>query len=203
VEGVRNFGSVGSATLRLYGRQIDDIIDYVPIGLDGESPGNLDHATLYGVELRSTLNLDKFGGRGVRVDVEAQLQDSQVEDPLTGEQRQISDSLLRAGSLAVRHDIPKSDWAWGAGASYQFNALNYRLTEVGRFWEGPVWGNLYVEHKNVAGLTVRAGMNNVFAADSMWDRTVYAGRRTDPVSFIEERHRQIGPIFTFAVRGKF
>jgi outer membrane receptor for ferrienterochelin and colicins len=46
-------------------------------------------------------------------------------------------------------------------------------------------------------------MNNVFAADSMWDRTVYTGRRTGPVDFIEERHRQIGPIYSFQVRGKF
>jgi hypothetical protein len=50
---------------------------------------------------------------------------------------------------------------------------------------------------------VRAGFANLLAADSMWDRTVYAGRRTDQVEFIEERNRQIGPIFTFAVRGKF
>ena len=41
VEGVHNFGAVGSTTLRLYGRLIDDIIDYVPIGETGQSPGNL------------------------------------------------------------------------------------------------------------------------------------------------------------------
>jgi hypothetical protein len=50
---------------------------------------------------------------------------------------------------------------------------------------------------------VRATISNLFAADSMWDRTVHAGRRTDPVDYIEERDRQIGPIFSFAVRGKF
>lgn len=203
MEGVRTLGTLGSTTLRVYGRLIDDIIDYVPIGLSGESPGNLDHATVYGLESRSTLNLDDFGWRGARLDAEVQLQDSEVEDPLTGEQRQISNSLLRAGSLALRHDVPKSDWAWGAGASYQINALNYRLTEVGRQWEGPVWGDLYLEHKNVYGLTVRAGVYNALAADSMWDRTVHAGRRTDPVAFVEERDRQIGPIFSFQVRGKF
>jgi outer membrane receptor for ferrienterochelin and colicins len=203
VEGTRNLGTLGSTTLRLYGRLIDDIIDYVPIGETGQSPGNLDSATVYGIESRSTFNLDRFGAKGVRLDVQGQLQDSAVDDPLAGEERHISNSLLRFGNLAVRHDIPKSDWAWGAGASYQYNALSYRLTEVGRFWEGPVWGNLYVEHKNVYGLTVRAGMNNLFAADSMWDRTVYAGRRTGSVDFVEERHRQIGPIFAFQIRGKF
>jgi outer membrane receptor for ferrienterochelin and colicins len=203
VEGSRNLGAVGSTTLRLYGRLIDDIIDYVPIGATGESPGNLDRAVVYGIQSRSTFNLDRYGWTGGRVDTEVQLQDSEVEDPLTGEKRHISNSLLRWGSLALRHDVPRTDWAWGGGASYEYRALRYRLTEVGRFWEGPVWVNLYVEHKNVAGLTVRAGANNILGADSMWDRTVHAGRRTDPVDFVEDRHRQIGPIWTFSVRGKF
>jgi hypothetical protein len=203
VETVRNLGTLGSTTVRLYGRLIDDIIDYIPIGTSGESPGNLESATVYGIEWRGTFTLDSTGWRGARLDAEAQVQESEVEDPLTGEQRPISNSLLRYGSLAIRHDIPNTSWAWGTGASYQINALNYRLTEVGRFWEGPVWGNLYLEHKNVHGLTVRASMNNLFASDSMWDRTVHDGRRTDPVNFVEHRDRQIGPIFAFQVRGKF
>ncbi|HEX9982153.1 MAG TPA: TonB-dependent receptor plug domain-containing protein [Thermoanaerobaculia bacterium] len=203
IEGVRNLGTLGSTTLRLYGRLIDDIIDYVPIGATGQSPGNLDHATVYGFESRSTLNLDRFGWRGARLDVEGQMQTSEVEDPLTGEKREISDSLQSYASVALRHDLAGSDWAWGTAASYQINALSYRLTEVGRLWEGPVWGELYLEHKNVAGMSVRAGVYNLFAADSMWDRTVYTGRRTGPVDYVEHRDRQIGPIFSFQIRGKF
>jgi hypothetical protein len=37
----------------------------------------------------------------------------------------------------------------------------------------------------------------------MWDRTVYAGRRTGPIAFIEDRNRTIGPILSFQVRGRF
>ncbi|HEX2833222.1 MAG TPA: TonB-dependent receptor [Thermoanaerobaculia bacterium] len=203
IEAVRSLGTVGSTTLRLYGQQIDDIIDYVPIGTNGESPGNLDHAVVYGIHSRSTLNLDRFGWSGARLDAQFQWQDSKVEDPLTGEQRPISNSLQEFASIGLRHDIPKTDWAWGTDYSYQLNARNYRLTEVGRLWEGPVWGDVYIEHKNVAGLTVRAGVYNLVAADSMWDRTVHTGRRTDPVAFIEHRDRQIGPIFAFQIRGKF
>ena len=203
VEAVRNLGTLGSTTLRVYGRMIDDIIDYVPIGATGQAPGNLDQATLYGIVSRSTLNLDRFGWRGARLDTELQWQDSAVEDPLTGETRPISDSTQEYASLGLRHDIPNSDWAWGTDYSYYLAAKNYRLTEQGRLWEGPIWGDVYVEHKNVYGLTVRAGVYNLVAADSMWDRTVHDGRRTDPVAFIEHRDRQIGPIFSFQVRGKF
>jgi outer membrane receptor for ferrienterochelin and colicins len=203
VEGVRNLGRFGSTTLHVYAQQIDDIIDYIPIGTSGESPGNLDSATIYGIESRSTFELAPLGFTGARLDAHFGWQDSEVEDPLTGEQRPISNSLQEFFSLELRHDVPKSQWAWGAAASYQLNAKNYRLTEVGRQWEGPIWGDLYVEHKDVYGLTVRAGVYNLFAADSMWDRTVYEARRTGPVSFVEERDRQIGPIFSFAIRGKF
>lgn len=204
VEGVRNLGDLGNTTLRLYGRKIDDIIDYIPIGANGESPGNLDRASIYGVQSTSTFNLDKVHFRGARLDATLEYARSNVRDPLTGRQRPISNSLQELLDVALRHDIPKSDWAWGTGYSYQLNALDYRLTEVGRLWEGPVWGNIYIEHKNVRGLTVRAGVYNLLAADSMWDRTVYTGRRTgSSVAFIEQRDRQIGPIFSFAVRGKF
>lgn len=203
VEGVRSLGAYGRTTLRLYGQLIDDIIDYIPIGATGESPGNLDHATVYGIQSRSTFNLDALGWRGGRLDAHFIWQDSEVEDPLTGEQRPISNNLQEFFDLALRHDIPNTPWAWGSGYTYQLNAKNYRLTEVGRLWEGPVWGNVYIENKDVYGLTIRAGVYNLLAADSMWDRTVYTGRRTDPVQFIEERDRQIGPIFSFQVRGKF
>jgi outer membrane receptor for ferrienterochelin and colicins len=203
IETVRNLGAVGSATVRLYGRLIDDIIDYVPIGATGESPGNLDRASLYGIETRGTFNLDRFRLSGVRLDASLQWQGSDVEDPLTGEHRPISNSLQEGASISLRHDVPRTNWAWGTDYEYYLNAKNYRLTETGRLWEGPIWGDVYIEHKNVHGLTVRAGVYNLVAADSMWDRTVHDGRRTDPVAFIEHRDRQIGPIFSFQVRGKF
>lgn len=202
-EWTRALGTTGSVQVRLYGHLIDDIIDYVPIGASGQAPGNLDHAVVYGVETVGTLNLDRAGWNGARVDLTAQLQESEVEDPLTGETRHISGSLLRKGNLSLRHDVPQTSWAWGGGASYQYSALSYRLTEVGRMWEGPIWLQLYLENKDVRGLTVRAQVGNILGADSMWDRTIHAGRRTDPIAFVEERDRRIGPIFSFRVGGKF
>jgi outer membrane receptor for ferrienterochelin and colicins len=203
IEGVHNLGPRGSTTLRLYGRLIDDIIDYVPIGASGQAPGNLDEATVYGVESITTLNLDAFGWKGARVDGSLQLEESEVTDPLTGESRPISNNLMRAAGVSLRHDVPRTNFAWGTGASYSYYAKDYRLTEQGRFWEGPVWGEVFLEHKNIFGLTVRGGVYNLLGADSMWDRTVYTGRRTDPVAFVEHRDRVIGPIYSFSVRGKF
>jgi outer membrane receptor for ferrienterochelin and colicins len=203
LEATRNLGRYGTTTLRLYGRLYDDIVDTIPIGLSGESRGNIDHATAYGAEWKTTFNFDPMGWRGAKLDTRIQVQRTQVEDPLTGESRPISGNLLHFFDFTLRHDIPDSDWAWGGSANYQLYAKDYRLTEVGRLWEGPVWASLYVENKDVMGLTVRATINNIFAATSMWDRTVYVGRRTGPIQQIEHRDRLIGPIFSLQIRGKF
>jgi outer membrane receptor for ferrienterochelin and colicins len=203
LELVRNLGAWGTTTLRPYFHWIEDIVDTIPIGATGESPGNIDSAIRYGVEWKSTINFDPAGWRGAKLDARFQVQETQVDDPLTGEPRRISNSLMRLAELGLRHDVPQTDWAWGTGLTYAFYARDYRLTEVGRLWEGPVWAYLYLEHKDVFGLTVRATMNNILGADSLWDRTVFVARRTGPIAFLEDRDRVIGPIFSFQIRGRF
>lgn len=202
-EVVRTHGDWGNSTLRLYGARIEDIVDIVPIGATGESIGNLDEAVRYGVEFRATTNLDPLGIRGMKLDSRFILQRSQVEDPLFHEDREISSSLKRLASFNLRHDIPETDWAWGAGLSHQKNAQTYRLTELSRQFEIPIFGSLFLEHKDFYGLTVRASAANVFAGESYQYRQVHAGRRTDPIAFFERRDRTIGPIFSLDIRGKF
>jgi hypothetical protein len=203
VEAVRDLGTWGTTSLRVYAQRIDDIVDTIPIGADGESPGNIDRATRNGFEWKGTFNLDPLGWAGAKIDTRLQHERSRVRDPLTGEQRPISNNLRDLAGLTLRDDIPGTDWAWGLDISYSFNARDYRLTEVGRQWEGPVWGSLYVERKDFHGLTLRASADNVFSSRSMWDRTVYVHRRTGPVDYIEDRDRRIGPIVSFAVSGTF
>ena len=193
----------GSATLRLTAESIEDIIDTIPIGPTGESLGNLDSAFRYRVNLKSTINFDPLGWEGAKLDATLQYQNSEVRDPLTGQMRAISGNSQYNAFFSLRWDIPDTDWAVGGGWEYFDNYYSYRLTEVGRQWEGPVWANIFVEHKDIFGLVGRIQINNLFDADSTWNRTVYAGRRTDPISFIEYRNRPIGHIFSFTISGTF
>ena len=203
VEAIRDLGDWGSTSVRAYAQRIDDIVDTVPIGATGESPGNIDNARVHGIDWKSTLRLDPLGWTGARLDTHVQFQRSSVRDPLTGEERPISNYLQELAEVSLRHDIPATDWAWGGSLSYVFAARDYRLTEVGRLWEGPVWDSWYVEHKDLAGMTVRAAVTNLIGARSMWQRTVYVDRRDGPVDYYEDRDRRIGPIFEFTVSGTF
>lgn len=203
VETTRRLGAHGTTSLRLYAHRIDDIVDTIPIGPTGESPGNIDRATRHGLEWKGTVTLDPLGWRGARLDTRFQVQDTSVRDPLTGEPRRISNSLVRFAQVSLRHDVPTTPWAWGGSVNHDVAARDMRLTEDGRQWEGPVWGSLFVEHKDVHGLTVRATAGNLFGARSYWDRTVYVDRRGGPVAFREDRDRRIGPILSLSVSGRF
>lgn len=203
LETTRKFGDWGNTTLRLYYQQIDEIVDIVPIGTDGESIGNLDEATVYGFEWKASMELKKIGWEGAKIDLLWQMQRSRVEDPLTGETRPISNYLAEGAEISLRHDIPDTQWAWGGDVSYWFSEKDYRLTEVGRFWEGPYWGGLYVEYKDWHGMTVRLSGSNLLDARSKWNRTVYVDRRDGPVDFTQETDRLIGPIWQLSLSGKF
>ena len=204
VEANRKLGAWGNTSLRLYAQRIDDIVDTIPIGDTGQSPGNIDEARRYGLEWKATVNMDPAGWRGAKFTALLRHEESSVRDPLTGEDRPISNNLQDGAELALRHDIPDTNWAWGGDLSYYFHARDYRLTEVGRLWEGPVWGGLFIERKNLwGGLTVRFDAANLTDATSMWQRTVYVDRRTGPVDFFQDRDRKIGPIYVFTISGKF
>lgn len=203
LEAARDLGAWGDTSLRLYSQRIDDIVDIIPIGETGESPGNIDRATLYGLEWKGTFELQPLGWRGAKVNTRLQWQESRLRDPLTGQTRPISNTLKDLAVIGLRNDIPDTSWAWGGELSYEFSSRDYRLTEVGRFWEGPVWDYVFVERKNLGNLTVRFGVTNLIGARSMWDRTVYVDRRTGPVDFHEVRDRRIGPIFALTFSGTF
>lgn len=203
VEAVRRMGAWGQTTLRAYAHLVEDIVDIIPIGATGEGVGNIDSARRFGVDWRTTFNFDPIGWRGARLDLRFLLQHTEVEDPLLHVIRPISNTTQNFFEGIFRYDIPDSDWAVGGAASFQEAAWNYRLTELGYQTEGPVFASVYVENKDVFGLTVRATAGNVLDARSTWDRLVYVGRRDGPLDFIERRDRLIGPIFSFQIRGRF
>lgn len=200
----KKFGAWGSTKLILIYRDVEDRVDVIPIGTDGEAVGNIAKAKAGAIDWTATINLDPAGIKGMKLEPRMLLQKSSLRDPFTGEKRQWNGFTDTVISLGLRHDIPASDWAWGGDVEYSHYQPNYRRTQVDKVWEGPVWASVFVEHKDVLGLTVRASVRNIANARSKRDRTAYTGVRGEsPVSFVEERDRLIGPIFSFSVRGKF
>lgn len=200
----KDLGKWGSTNLRIFNRHFEDYVDLVPLPGGGEGRGNIDKLHRYGLEWTSTFKLDPLGFTGAKIDSNVILQHSSLIDPLTGEKRQMDRLGYRVIEVNLRHDVPRSDWAWGVGFEHVAVTQYHRLNEVGRESEGPIFDFYFVEHKDVLGMTVRLDVINLFDARHDLYRTVYTGRRDNsPVAFIEDQSRLIGPIFRLGVKGNF
>lgn len=203
-EAGRELGTWGRTRLKTYVHQIEDIIDVIPIGADGQGIGNLPRASRVGAVSTSTIQFEPIGWTGAKLDMTLGLERTRVRDPLTDEMRPISGTRDRWASFALRHDIPGTDLAWGASANHDHFARYYRLSEIFRMSEGPWWAGVYAEHKDALGLTVRASASNLLNARHLQEHVVYSGfRDTAPVSSIRRHDQLIGPVFNLRVTGTF
>ena len=200
----KSLGKWGSAEVRVQHGWLQDFIDFFPLPGGGEARGNIGDGKRTHVELNATLKGEPLGWNGAQLDIRAVKRWMSINDPFTGVDRVFSYDLNSLLDVDFRHDIPNSQWAWGS-ALYTDNRAPYsRRFEEGRDWEGPTFMNIFIEHKNVLGLTVNATYANLIGARNKFQRTVYDGDRPDsPVLFNENRNRRIGPIFRFSVSGNF
>jgi hypothetical protein len=200
LEAAKNFRSYGSLKGKVYARLIEDIVDQIPIGTSGESPGNIDKATIYGIQLNSTTRFDPLGWRGAKLDLDLRLQDSSVRDPVLGFPREISVTLKRQVDARFRYDVPASKWASGVSYFDRRNYDNYRLGEISNLYT-PDNLQAFIEHKDVMGLKVRGSVGNLLGTNETYRRAVHVGRRDTPLSFIESRRREYGPTFELSISG--
>ncbi len=203
-EVARDLGKWGKTRVRAFYRRVEDIIDVIPIGEDGQGIGNLPRANRLGFESVSTFQLDPLGWTGAKLDLTAGREWTSVKDPLTGEKRPISGVRSKWASAQLRHDIPNTPFAWAAYAQYNYFTKYYYLTEISHELDLPYFVGFYVEHKDVLGTTVRLSFDNLIDSKHKVWRTVHSGYRDrTPVSFFQEADQAVGPIFSLSVKGTF
>jgi len=203
-EFARDLGRWGKTRLKLHYYRVEDIVDYIPIGVDEEGIGNLPRADRLGFESVSTFQLEPLGWTGAKLDLTVGREWTSVKDPLTGEKRPISGIRSKWASAQVRHDIPGTHLAWSAYAEYNYYTRYFYLTELYHNLDLPFFVGAYVEHKNVFGTTVRFSVDNVIESKHKVWRTVHSGYRDrTPVSFFQKQNQLVGPIFTLSIKGTF
>jgi outer membrane receptor for ferrienterochelin and colicins len=201
LELVQDLGGWGNVSVAIAHAIAEKLVDQVPLSPTTEGRGNLRPAKLYRLSSRATLLLDPIGLKGVRLNSDITLRRNRVRDPLTGVWRDQSQGQEYVIDLGLRHDIAGSDLAWGATYFTERFSPDLRLDEINdEFAIGP-FVTAFVEHKNVAGFTVRAEVRNLAGMTDALDRTIFVDRRTGPVDFIESRRRNFGRIIRLTVTG--
>ena len=202
LEFVQDLGRWGNASVAFAYAYAQDLVDQIPLSPTTEGRGNLPPAHLYRISSRATLLLDPLGWTGARINSDLTWRRNRVRDPLTNEWRDQSFGQEYAIDLALRHDIPGSDIAWGANYNDQRSSPGLRLGAIEREYTERPFVSAFIEHKNVFGFTVKAAYRNLANRRESFDRTVFVDRRDGPVAFSESRHRRFGQLFQLTVTGQ-
>ena len=201
LEFVQDFGRWGNASVAFAYAYAQDLVDQIPLSPTTEGKGNLPPANLYRISSKATLLLDPLGFKGARINSDVTWRRNRVRDPLTGLWRDQSFGQDYVVDLSFRHDIPGSNLAWGAGYFDERYAPGLRLDAIENdYTVGPLV-TAYIEHKNVAGFTVKLSYRNLAGMKDGFDRTVFVDRRDGPIAFSESRQRRFGRFFQLTVTG--
>lgn len=201
LEFVQDMGAWGNASVAFAYAYAQDLVDQIPLSPTTEGRGNLPPAHLYRISSKATLLLDRLGWKGARINSDITLRRNRVRDPLNGLWRDQSGGQEYVVDLSLRHDIPGSDLAWGAGYFDERFSPNLRLGAIEKEYTDGPFVTAFVEHKDVAGFTVKLSYRNLAGMKDGFNRTVFVDRRDSPVAFSEQRLRKFGQYFQLTVTG--
>ncbi len=201
LEMVQDMGAWGNASVAFAYAYAQDLVDQIPLSPTTEGRGNLPGAHLYRISSKATLLLDRLGWKGARVNSDLTWRRNRVRDPLTGGWRDQSDGQEYLVDVNLRHDIPGSQIAWGAGYLDERYSANVRLDAIEDEYNDGAFVTAFVEHKDVAGFTVKLSYRNLAGQKNALDRTVFVDRRNGPIAFSENRLRKFGQFFQLTVTG--
>lgn len=201
LEFVQDMGRWGNASVAFAYAYAQDLVDQIPLSPTTEGRGNLPPAHLFRISSKATLLLDPLGWKGARINSDLTWRRNRVRDPLNGLWRDQSEGQEYVVDVNLRHDIPGSNLAWGAGYFDERYSPNVRLNAIEREYTDGAFVTAFIEHKNVAGFTVKASYRNLANQREGFDRTVFVDRRNGPVAFSESRQRRFGRFFQLTVTG--
>jgi hypothetical protein len=202
LELIRSLGPMGKIRLNLEGQDITDLVEQVPLSATTEAPGNIDSAQRASASLNVSLLLDGIGIPGGKLDTYFTAVDSRVRDPLTGTHRRLSGNCCY-WNVDFRHDVPGTMWTWGVFGEQQSRNHSYRLDYQRTSWESRPYGSVFVEHKDVLGLKVRAEIGNLFRSRDRSYQVAYVDRRDGPVDYTRDFGLSYGWIYRVRVSGTF
>lgn len=178
VEGDLRFADDAAFRLRLFKHFVDDVVDFVPVGPPGnqfDAPGNIGEGSIVGAELSLRVPLARLLPGGT-FSVTGLWQDTEVKDPLTGEQRMFSDLQENRINAELRQDLHAARFAWGTTYEAMSMDADFRLNEIFRFSQIHLL-NLFAETTWIANLKLRVELQSALDGVEKRDRRLYTPDR--------------------------
>lgn len=199
----RTFDDESKVTLSLIHEEIEDIVQQIPIG-EGDGPGNVASATSTRLQLNGTQMLTNYGVKGGEITYDFRVRDSEIADPFTGDIRRLNEQTKWFYRIEYRHDIPDTDYAYGASIEDFELSPVFRRSQISQFDQSKPTVEIYAEHKDFFGATAQIYVFNILNYTEDFTRDLYAGSRAESAFLVREaREWAFNPIVGVNLSGTF
>ncbi|HEX6217714.1 MAG TPA: outer membrane beta-barrel protein, partial [Sphingomicrobium sp.] len=162
------------------------------------APGNLGSGKRSFASLTVDAPLGSFGLTGTRLKLFGQLQNSKVDDPISGQSRRFSDFFPEwQWNVEMRRD--SGDFSYGFTVSDRDRFSFFRANEIDTNWNGGPYGTAFVEYRPADRTSVTVDVDNAFNTHAYRRRTFFTPNRSSqqPSSVeLRERNRHVGVSLT-------
>jgi len=169
-----------------------------------DAPGNIGDGTQFRIAGNVTTTLDNWGLSNSVLNASLGWRDTQITDPLTGNDRRFDGVPEWRLDLDYRQTFPVSQMAWGWDYHWVSDGEVFRAAEQRTFGGSDGDLDLYVETTRWLGVTTRLGVNEVINNGRDRERIFFDGSRADGiVSAVENRNINRGATWYLQMRGTF
>ena len=186
--------------------ELSDVIDRGPVITPDEvfdMPTNIGEGRKDEVGVDVTLPLDRVGWRGAQLKGDVTKVWSEVTDPTTGEQREISGLRPLNWNVSFVHDLPRWNLSWGVDSYGGWRQSYYRFNLIETV-KLKTFVKPFVEWRPAPDINIRVEVGNATARGLRRTVLVYPGPRSEGGQpTVIDRDYQPGRTFYFRVRKTF
>jgi hypothetical protein len=166
--------------------ELQDVI-LTPEGFS--APGNLGTGTRQFASAQLDAPLETIGFKGVRLKLNGRLQRTQVEDPISGDERRWSGFFPNwEWGVELRRDA--GAWSYGFTVQNRGRIVFFRADEEDYNFNSGAYGLGFVEWRPAPRTTITFDVDNAFDTRAQRERLFFLPNRGDPVAdFREQRIR--------------
>ncbi|WP_304169682.1 TonB-dependent siderophore receptor [Phenylobacterium aquaticum] len=201
----RRFWKSGAVVLTARHSDLTDVIDRAPVYGPGgvaaaDAPGNIGDGRKDELILNVAVPLERMGLTSAQFKAQGTWRWSQVTDPVTGREREISNLHPLDWEAHYTQDLPALKANWGVDVMSAYSERAFRLSEI-ETKKVDTWLLVFVEAKPRPDLILRVEFQNLTSRDVNRIREVYAGsRRTAPLAYVDGRNLEYGQSLLIRIR---
>ena len=222
----RPIGQRGSISLTGFYDEIEDTQDFIAVTVPcptlanpaasclRTAVGNIGDGERWGGRIETTFQLDGIGIKNGLIKFNVGAQESNVTDPLTFEEREISSETEFDWAIDFRQDVPSMKFAWGGNYSSIGPNSMYRIDRIETTDPGEGDLDLFIETTRfLGGALIRLTAANLFEQGKDVDRELFAIEPTPGVppdiaprsafTGMELRNSTFGRTLTLTIAGAF